>query len=54
MEMNGAFVKIREGINKLRFYGMSPAIILEKIVLHEISTELPDSYLGPNESFIQY
>ena len=47
-------IECRKGINKLRFYGMSPAIILEKIVLHDISVELPESYLGPNESFIQY
>jgi hypothetical protein len=45
-------VECKEGINKLHFYGMSPAIILEKILLYEISTKLPESYLGPGESCV--
>lgn len=47
-----ATIECREGINSLFFYGMSPSIILERIVLHGIDTKLPDSYLGPSESFV--
>ena len=39
------------GINTLRFYAVSPAIILEKIVLCPDGTTLPESYLGPRESY---
>ena len=40
-----------QGENRLRFYGMSPGIILEKIVLWPVGTELPESYLGPERSY---
>lgn len=46
-------VECREGVNKLRFYGMSPAIVLERIVLYPKGTALPESYLGPVESYIK-
>ena len=42
-----------EGINTIRFYGMSPSIVLERIVLVREDAVLPESYLGPKESFIQ-
>ncbi len=42
-----------KGIHNLRFYGMSPAIVLERIVLSEKDIELPKSYLGPKESYIK-
>ena len=41
----------KKGLNKLRFLGMSPAIVLERIVLHPVGTVLPESYLGPRESY---
>ena len=44
-------VTCKKGLNKLRFWGMSPAIVLERIVLHPVGTVLPGSYLGPTESF---
>lgn len=40
-----------KGENELRFYGMSPGIVLEKIVLWNKEEKLPDSYLGPTESY---
>ena len=43
-------VSCRQGINTLRFYGMSPGIVLERIVLVRDGTVLPGSYLGPAES----
>jgi len=45
-------VECKEGRNTLRFYGMSPAIVLERIVLYPEGTKLPESYLGPRESYI--
>lgn len=46
-------VLCNKGINILRFYGMSPAIVLERIVLSGENIELPQSYLGPKESYIK-
>ena len=43
----------KKGCNRLYFYGMSPAIVLERIVLWEKDKELPESYLGPTESFFE-
>ncbi len=40
-----------KGLNRLYFYHVSPNILLERIVLHPEDEELPDSYLGPEESF---
>ncbi len=41
----------REGLNELHYYAMSPAVVLEKLVLSKEETELPESYLGPTESY---
>ena len=43
----------KKGCNRLYFYGMSPTIVLERIVLWEKDKELPESYLGPTESFFE-
>ncbi|SFC21028.1 glycosyl hydrolase 115 family protein [Butyrivibrio sp. YAB3001] len=40
-----------KGVNVLKFYGMSPAIVLERIIIRRNDTEIPESYLGPKESF---
>ena len=47
-------VDCRKGENILRFYGMSPAVVLERIVLWPEGTRLPDSYLGPKESYVRF
>lgn len=44
-------VVCREGENTLRFYAASPAIVLERIVLWQEGATLPESYLGPVESW---
>ncbi|WP_349671835.1 glycosyl hydrolase 115 family protein [Lacrimispora sp.] len=44
-------VRCRKGLNILWFYHVSPNILLERIVLHPDGAELPESYLGPVESF---
>lgn len=41
----------KKGLNKLKFWGMSPAIVLERVILHPVGTVLPKSYLGPTESY---
>lgn len=41
------------GVNCLKFFGMSPAIVLERIVLYRKGGKLPESYLGPRESYIK-
>ena len=41
------------GVNKLRFYAMSPGIVLERILLVRSGIKLPESYLGPVESYMQ-
>ncbi len=41
----------KAGENVLRFYGMSPGIVLEKVSIFRKGTELLPSYLGPNESY---
>ena len=46
-------VLCKKGVNTLRFYGMSPAIVLERIVLYNKEIKLPESYLGPKESYIK-
>ncbi len=45
-------VKCVRGENTLTFYGMSPGIVLEKMVLVRQDVVLPQSYLGPRESYI--
>ncbi|ADL32929.1 alpha-glucuronidase Gh115A [Butyrivibrio proteoclasticus B316] len=43
----------RKGVNILKFYGMSPGIVLERVVLVKRGVRLPESYLGPKESYMQ-
>ncbi len=46
-------VTLKKGKNTLHFYGMSPSIVLERIVLVRKDAGLPASYLGPKESYIR-
>ena len=41
------------GENVIRFYGMSPGIVLERILLVRKGILIPESYLGPEESYIR-
>jgi hypothetical protein len=41
----------KKGVNVLRVYSVSPNISLERIVLCPDGIKLPESYLGPTESF---
>jgi len=41
----------KNGVNILRVYPVTPNIVLEKIVIHDSEYKLPESYLGPEESY---
>ncbi|MCM1375149.1 MAG: glycosyl hydrolase 115 family protein [Muribaculum sp.] len=45
-------ITCKKGVNELRFYAASPAIVLEKIAVYHKDTDLKDSYMGPGESYI--
>ena len=47
-------VKCNRGENVLHFYGMSPGVVLERILLVKKGIEIPKSYLGPGESYIRF
>ena len=47
-------VKCNRGENVLRFCGMSPGVVLERILLVKKGIEIPKSYLGPGESYIRF
>ncbi len=44
-------VPVKRGENQLYFYAADPGIVLERIVLYPENTMLPESYLGPVESW---
>lgn len=44
-------VPVQKGENQLYFYAADPGIVLERIVLYPANTRLPESYLGPVESW---
>ncbi|WP_024866322.1 glycosyl hydrolase 115 family protein [Butyrivibrio sp. FCS014] len=46
-------VRCQKGENRLMFFGMSPGIVLERIILVQKGVEIPKSYLGPRESYIR-
>ncbi len=54
IKVTEATVTCRSGINRLYVYGMSPAIVIERIMLWRDDTKLPESYLGPRESWRKY
>lgn len=44
-------IDCQKGINKLKYYHVSPNLALERIVLYKEGTKMLQSYLGPKESF---
>lgn len=44
-------MECKQGMNVLRFYHVSPNILLERIVLYPETSTLPQSYMGPPESY---
>lgn len=53
VKITDAVINCRKGINELRFYAASPAIVLEKIAVYPMGTTLKESYMGPAESYIR-
>ena len=44
-------VILNKGLNTLRIYAASPCFVLERLVICETGAELPESYLGPAETY---
>lgn len=44
-------VDVKKGLNSFYFFAGDPGIILERVILHSEDVELPESYLGPQESY---
>lgn len=44
-------IKGSKGLNSLKYYQINPNLILERIVLKEVGTQMKESYLGPKESY---
>ena len=44
-------IELKKGLNRIRYYQMSPNLILERIVLWDKSVPKKESYLGPKESY---
>lgn len=51
VKLTDSVITCLKGVNELRFYAASPAIVLEKIVIYPKGTKLCESYMGPGESF---
>ncbi|MCR5167551.1 MAG: glycosyl hydrolase 115 family protein [Oscillospiraceae bacterium] len=45
-------ISCKNGCNRLTFYACSPNIVLERLVLVRDGKEIPESFLGPVESYI--
>lgn len=45
-------VHLKAGKNTLQFYGMSPGIVLERVLFVRDGVTIPSSYLGPKESYL--
>lgn len=44
-------ISCQEGLNNLRIYAVSPAFVLEKLVIYPEGKKPADSYLGPKETY---
>ena len=51
IKLHHSRISLVQGKNILRFYGMSPAIVLERIVIRREDVPVKESYLGPKESY---
>ena len=46
-----AKLELRKGLNTLSVYAGDAGFVLEKLVMHKETFELPQTYLGPVESY---
>jgi hypothetical protein len=51
IRISSVYADCREGLNILRFYPVTPNMVLEKIVVHNANEPFPYSYLGAPESY---
>ena len=51
IKLHHSRIRLADGKNSIKFYGMSPAIILERIVIRREGIPEKASYLGPKESY---
>ena len=51
IRISSVYADCRAGLNILRFYPVTPNIVLEKIVVHNANEPFPQSYLGAPESY---
>jgi len=51
IRISSIYADCKEGINTIRIYPVTPNIVLEKIVISEANSILPDCYLGAPETY---
>lgn len=51
IKLHRSRIHLVQGKNTFKFYGMSPAIVLERIVVRRADVPVKESYLGPKESY---
>ncbi len=44
-------ILLRKGVNTVRVYALTPGFILQKMVIRQVGSLLPESYLGPGETY---
>ncbi len=52
IRISSVYADCKAGLNTLKVYPVTPNIVLEKIVIHEANTKMPESYLGAPETYI--
>ena len=48
-----AKISLQKGENTIAFKAMDPAVVLQKLVIAREGVTVPDSYLGPKESYVK-
>ena len=51
IRISSVYADCKAGLNVLKVYPVTPNIVLEKIVIHEANTKMPQSYLGAPETY---
>ena len=51
IRITGCRVLLAKGMNTLRIFAATPGFVPEKIVITEVDAKLPESYLGPKETY---
>jgi len=51
IRISSVYADCKEGVNVLKVYPVTPNIVLEKIVISDVNTVIPESYMGAPETF---